>query len=59
MISAEEREAVLELPLSLKTYDADQVVVEDGDSPRYCFFVISGFLCSYTTAWPRCSGATR
>lgn len=46
-LSEEERQALLDLPLTIKVFEADSDVVRDGDRPSECCLVVSGFLCRY------------
>jgi CRP-like cAMP-binding protein len=46
-LSAEEREAVLGLPLTIRTVPADHDLVRDGDRPSECCMIVEGFVCRY------------
>jgi CRP-like cAMP-binding protein len=46
-LSDEERQAVLGLPLTIKTVGADQDLVRDGERPSECCVLIEGFACRY------------
>jgi CRP-like cAMP-binding protein len=46
-LSEEERQAVLGLPLTIKTVGADQDLVRDGERPSECCVLIEGFACRY------------
>lgn len=46
-ISEEEKQAVLDLPMTVKVFDADMDIVQDGDSPAECVLILSGFVCRY------------
>lgn len=46
-LSAEEKEAVLGLPFTVKTVGEDQDLVRDGDRPNECCVLIEGFACRY------------
>ena len=46
-LSNEEREAVLGLPMTIKTVGEDQDLVRDGDRPSECCLIIEGFACRY------------
>jgi CRP-like cAMP-binding protein len=46
-LSAEEKEAVLGLPMTIRTVDADQDLVRDGDRPSECCLILEGFACRY------------
>lgn len=47
LLSDDERTAVLGLPLTVKDYRADQTILQDGDRPAACCFVVSGFVCGF------------
>jgi len=47
VLSAEDREALLGLPLSVKGYAADQTIVFEGERPHQCCLVLTGFLCRF------------
>ena len=46
-LSDEERQALLELSLNVKVFEADSDIVRDGDRPTDCCLVLSGFVCRY------------
>jgi CRP-like cAMP-binding protein len=46
-LSAEERAAILRLPLTLRTLPADQDIVREGDAPTESCLVVEGFACRY------------
>jgi CRP-like cAMP-binding protein len=46
-LSNEEKQALLDLPLTVKVFEADSDIVRDGDRPTECCLVLSGFVCRY------------
>ncbi|MDG2571147.1 Crp/Fnr family transcriptional regulator, partial [Vibrio parahaemolyticus] len=46
-LSDEEKQALLDLPMSVKVLEADCDIVRDGDRPSECCLVLSGFACRY------------
>ncbi len=46
-LSDEEKQAILDLPLTVKVFEADTYVVHDGDRPSDCCLVLEGFVCRY------------
>jgi CRP-like cAMP-binding protein len=46
-VSADEKAALLRLPLRLKTIPADQDIVSEGDTPSECCLIVDGFACRY------------
>jgi CRP-like cAMP-binding protein len=46
-LTAEEREAVLRIPVTLRTLKADQDIVRDQDRPSQCCLILEGFACRY------------
>jgi CRP-like cAMP-binding protein len=46
-LSNEEREAVLGLPMTIRSVGADQDIVRVGDRPSECCLLIEGFACRY------------
>ena len=46
-LSDEEKQALLELPLTIKVFEADSDIVRDGDRPSECCLLLSGFVCRY------------
>jgi CRP-like cAMP-binding protein len=46
-LSTEEKEALLGLPLTIKTLGQDQDIVRDGDRPFECCLLVEGFACRY------------
>jgi CRP-like cAMP-binding protein len=48
-LSAEEREAVLGLPVTVRILNADQDIVRDHDRPSQCCLILTGFACRYKT----------
>ena len=46
-LSEEEKRAVLGLPFTIRTVEADQDLVRDGDRPTECCLIIEGFACRY------------
>ncbi len=47
VLSDEEKQALLDLPLTVKVFEADSDIVRDGDRPTECCLVLSGFVCRY------------
>lgn len=43
-LSQADRDAIMALPYSLRSCDRDSYLVRDGDVPRHCFYLISGFV---------------
>ena len=46
-LSDDERRALLNLPVTAKSLDADQDIVRDRDRPNECALVLEGFVCRY------------
>jgi CRP-like cAMP-binding protein len=46
-LTPEEREAVLQLPLTMKAVPADSDIVREGERPTACCLVLDGFVCRY------------
>ena len=46
-LSDEEKQALLDLPLTVKVFEADSDIVRDGDHPSECCLLLSGFVCRY------------
>ena len=46
-LSEDERECLATLPLSSKSFPADQDVVREGERPSECCLVVEGFVCRY------------
>lgn len=46
-LAADERQAILELPVSLKRFDASQDIVSEGERTRQCCLVVEGLVCRY------------
>ncbi|MGO4524611.1 Crp/Fnr family transcriptional regulator [Microvirga sp. 2MCAF35] len=46
-LSEEERQAILDLPMVIRVFEADSDIVRDGDRPSECCLVLSGFVCRY------------
>jgi CRP-like cAMP-binding protein len=49
-LSAEEIEAVTDLPIQIASVRADQDIIREGDRPSRCFAVLEGFTCAYKLA---------
>src|SRR3954452_20057578 len=49
VLSDEERNAILQLPVTTRDLKADQDIVRDGDRPSQCCLLVEGFLCRYKT----------
>jgi CRP-like cAMP-binding protein len=48
-ISDEERQLLLELPMTAKRYDADTDIISEGDRTKHCCLVLEGLVCRYKT----------
>jgi CRP-like cAMP-binding protein len=48
-LNAEERQALLNLPMQVVNLKADQDIVREGDSPSRCCVVLEGWVCAYKT----------
>ena len=46
-LSAEERQGLLALPITVKSLDADRDIVRERDRPTECALVLEGFVCRY------------
>jgi CRP-like cAMP-binding protein len=46
-LSGEERQAVQSLPVRVRTLDARQDIVRDGDKPSHCCLILDGWACRY------------
>ena len=46
-LSAEERQAILALPVTVRSLKADQDIVRDQDRPSQCCVLLAGFACRY------------
>jgi CRP-like cAMP-binding protein len=46
-LTSEERQALLDLPMTVRTYVRDQDIVRDGDIPSECCLILEGFTCRY------------
>jgi CRP-like cAMP-binding protein len=46
-LSDEEKQAVLDLPMTVKVFEADTDIVRDGDRPSDSGLILSGFACRY------------
>ena len=46
-LSADERAAVMALPVTVKDFGADEDVVREGDIPTECAILLGGFACRY------------
>jgi CRP-like cAMP-binding protein len=46
-LSDEEKQALLDLPVTVKMAEADADIVRDGDRSSDCVLILSGFLCRY------------
>ena len=46
-LSDEEKQAILDLPVSVKVVEADADILQDGDRSSDCALVLSGFVCRY------------
>jgi len=48
-ISREERQLLLELPLTVKRFEAGTDIVSEGDKTKHCCLVLEGLVCRYKT----------
>jgi CRP-like cAMP-binding protein len=46
-LSAEDRQALLELPITVRNVEADKDIVRERDQPTECVLVLEGFVCRY------------
>jgi CRP-like cAMP-binding protein len=46
-LSHRERQAIQNLPVRIQAVDAHQDIVRDGDQPRHCCLIVSGWACRY------------
>ena len=46
-LSDEERQAVENLPVRFRSFDARQDIVRDGDKPSHCCLILDGWTCRY------------
>lgn len=46
-LSGEERQALLDLPITLKRFDANVDIVTEGETTRQCCLIIEGLACRY------------
>jgi CRP-like cAMP-binding protein len=46
-LTAEDKEALLALPMTVKSLAADQDIVRDKDRPTQCCLILVGFVCRY------------
>lgn len=46
-LSHQERQAITNLPVRIHAVDAHQDIVRDGDQPRHCCLIVSGWACRY------------
>ena len=46
-LSNEDKKALLQLPLRVRTVPADQDIVRQGDRPSECCLILDGFVCRY------------
>jgi CRP-like cAMP-binding protein len=46
-LSHHERQAIKSLPVRIHAVDAHQDIVRDGDQPRHCCLIVSGWACRY------------
>src|SRR3954451_9680388 len=47
ILSQEEKEAVLDLPITIRQMPANHDIVREGDRPSQCCLVLEGWLCRY------------
>ena len=47
VVTDDERQALLDLPLTIRTYAPDQDIVRDGDRPSECCLILDGFVFRY------------
>ena len=48
-LSAEEKQALLRVPMTIKAVDADHDIVRIGDRPTHCCLILEGWACRYKT----------
>lgn len=48
-ISTDERKLLLELPLTIRRYDAGTDIISEGESTKHCCLVLEGLVCRYKT----------
>jgi CRP-like cAMP-binding protein len=46
-LADEEKQAILDLPLTVKVLEADTDIVREGDRPSDCGLILTGFVCRY------------
>jgi CRP-like cAMP-binding protein len=46
-LTVEEKQALLELPMTIKKIGPDEDIVRDGDRPSECCLLVTGFACRY------------
>src|SRR3712207_2338865 len=46
-LTDEEKQAILDLPVTVKVFGADTDIVRDGDRPSDCCLILAGFVCRY------------
>ncbi|TPG52518.1 Crp/Fnr family transcriptional regulator [Roseomonas nepalensis] len=46
-LTAEERQALLDLPMTVRSYARGEDIVREGDTPSECCLVLEGFACRY------------
>lgn len=46
-LTGAERQALLDLPMTLREFDAGQDIVRSGDRPQSCCLILTGFVCRY------------
>jgi CRP-like cAMP-binding protein len=46
-VSEDDRQGILDLPMTVKVFEADTDIVRDGDRSSECCLVLEGFVCRY------------
>jgi CRP-like cAMP-binding protein len=46
-LSDDERQALMDLPMTVRAFKADQDIVRDGERPSHCCLMVEGFACRY------------
>jgi len=46
-LTTDDKEALLALPMTVKSFAADQDIVRDKDQPSQCCLILEGFVCRY------------
>ena len=46
-LSDQDKQAIFSLPMTIRSMNADEDIVRDGDSPNECCLIVEGFACRY------------